>query len=163
VHFRSFSLQVDLHSGGTKFESRDSLEYDRHCSIPDSYLLTIHDRLSISFLNFLRHKKWNDVVLWQLGSKRIRGNMKMYEAVSKSFRTESITKYTLTTINTCWEATQRVMAAKLTGLTHRIVIQLHLVAESCIICGSRSRRPVRKLFDTHSCLVKCCHQAVGTV
>jgi len=42
------------------------------------------------------------------------------------------------------------MAAKLTGLTHRIAIQLHLVAESCTICSSRSRRPIRLLFDTPS-------------
>jgi hypothetical protein len=35
-----------------------------------------------------------------------------YKGVSKSFRTESITKYTLKTINTLREATQRVMAAK---------------------------------------------------
>jgi len=39
------------------------------------------------------------------------------------------------------------MAAKLTRLTHKIAIQLHLVAESCNICSSRSRRPVRKLLD----------------
>jgi hypothetical protein len=54
----------------------------------------------------------------------------LYEGVSKSFRTESITKYILSTINTRWEATQRVMAAKLVRLTHKISIQLHLVAES---------------------------------
>jgi len=36
----------------------------------------------------------------------------IYEGVSKSFRPQSITKYT--TINTCWETTQRVMEAKLT-------------------------------------------------
>jgi hypothetical protein len=42
------------------------------------------------------------------------------------------------------------MAAKLTRLTHEIAIQLHLVAESCTICSSRSRRPVRKLLDTPS-------------
>jgi hypothetical protein len=42
------------------------------------------------------------------------------------------------------------MAAKLTRLTHKVAIQLHLVAESCIICSSRSRRPVRKLLDTPS-------------
>jgi hypothetical protein len=42
------------------------------------------------------------------------------------------------------------MAAKLTRLTHKIAIQLHLVAESCTICSSRSRRPVQKLLDTHS-------------
>jgi hypothetical protein len=48
--------------------------------------------------------------------------------------------------NTRWEATQRVMAAKLTRLTHKIAIQLHLVAESCTICSSRSRWQVRKLF-----------------
>jgi hypothetical protein len=59
----------------------------------------------------------------------------MYEVVSKSFRTESITKQT-TTINTCWEATQRIMTAKLTRLTHKIAIQLQLVAENCTICSS---------------------------
>jgi hypothetical protein len=42
----------------------------------------------------------------------------MYEGVSKSFRTKSIKKYMLTTINTRWEATQTLMAAKLTRLTH---------------------------------------------
>jgi hypothetical protein len=38
------------------------------------------------------------------------------------------------------------MAEKLTKLTHKIAIQLHLVAESCTICSSRSRRPILKLF-----------------
>jgi hypothetical protein len=57
---------------------------------------------------------------------------------------------TKTTINTRWEATQRVAAVKLTRLTNEIAIQLHLVAESCTICSSRSRRPVRKLLDTPS-------------
>jgi hypothetical protein len=70
----------------------------------------------------------------------------MYEGVSKSFRTESITKYRFTTINTRWEATQSVMAAKLTRLTHKMAIQLHLVAESYTICSSRSRRPVRNVW-----------------
>jgi hypothetical protein len=42
------------------------------------------------------------------------------------------------------------MAAKLTRLAHKIAIQLHLVAESCTICSSRSRRQVRKLLDTPS-------------
>jgi hypothetical protein len=42
------------------------------------------------------------------------------------------------------------MAAKLTRLTHKIAIELHLVAESCTICISRSRWPVRKLLDTPS-------------
>jgi hypothetical protein len=59
-------------------------------------------------------------------------------------------KYVLTTITTHWEATQRVMAAKLTRLTHKIVIQLHLVVESCTICSSCSRWPVQKLLDTPS-------------
>jgi hypothetical protein len=58
-----------------------------------------------------------------------------------------VTKYMLIFSITHWEATQRVMAAKLTTLTHKIVIQLQLVAESCTICSSRSRRPVRKLLD----------------
>jgi hypothetical protein len=74
----------------------------------------------------------------------------LYECVSKSFRTESITKYTLTLGITHWETTQRVMAAKLTRLTHKIAIQLHLVEENSTICSSRSRRPVRKLLDTPS-------------
>jgi hypothetical protein len=74
----------------------------------------------------------------------------MYEGVSKSFRTESITKYKPTTTNTRWEAAQRFMVAKVTRLTHRIAIQLHLMVESCTICSSRSRRPVRKLLDTPS-------------
>jgi len=42
------------------------------------------------------------------------------------------------------------MAAKLTRLTNKIVIQLYLVATSCTICNSRSRRSVRKLLDTPS-------------
>jgi hypothetical protein len=82
----------------------------------------------------------------------------LHEAVSISFRTKSITKYTLTTINTRWEATQRVMTAKLTRLTHKTAIQLHLVAESCTICSSLSRRPVRKLLDTPSYMPKNCHK-----
>jgi len=67
---------------------------------------------------------------------------KMYEVISKSFRTESMTKYTTTKINSRWEATQRVMGAKLATLTHKIAIQLHPVAESCNICSSHSGRPV---------------------
>jgi len=43
-----------------------------------------------------------------------------------------------------------VMAAKLTRLTHKIARQLHLAAESCNICSSRSRRPVQKILDTPS-------------
>jgi hypothetical protein len=70
--------------------------------------------------------------------------------LSKSFRTQSIKKYTLTTINTRSEATRRVMAATLTRMTHKIAIQLHLVAESCTISSSRSKRPVRKFLDTPS-------------
>jgi hypothetical protein len=70
----------------------------------------------------------------------------MYEGVSKSFRTESMTKYTLTFGITCWEATWRVIATKLIRLTHKIAIQLHLVAESCTSFSSLSRRPVRKIW-----------------
>jgi hypothetical protein len=32
-------------------------------------------------------------------------------------------------------------------MTHKIAVQLHLLAESCTICSSSSRRPVRKLLD----------------
>jgi hypothetical protein len=42
------------------------------------------------------------------------------------------------------------MVANLTILTHKIEIQLHLVAESCSIYSSRSRRSVQKLLDTLS-------------
>jgi hypothetical protein len=38
------------------------------------------------------------------------------------------------------------MTVKLTRLTHKIAIQLHLVAESCTIFSSRSSRPVRKIW-----------------
>jgi hypothetical protein len=44
----------------------------------------------------------------------------------------------------------KVTVAKLTRLTHKIAIKLHLMAESYSICSSRSGRPVRKLLDTHS-------------
>jgi len=67
----------------------------------------------------------------------------------QNFRTETITKYTLTFGVTRWEATQSVTAAKLTRLTHKMAIQLLLVAESCIIFCSRFRRPVQK-FWVHS-------------
>jgi hypothetical protein len=49
----------------------------------------------------------------------------------------------------------KVLAAKLIRLTHKIAIQLHLVAESCTICVSRSRWPVRKLLDTPSRVCAC--------
>jgi hypothetical protein len=42
------------------------------------------------------------------------------------------------------------MLAKLTRLSHKIAIQLHLVAESCTICSSHSRWPVWKLLDPPS-------------
>jgi hypothetical protein len=70
------------------------------------------------------------------------------EGVTKSFQTESIMKYTLTFGITRWEATQRVMEAKLTTLAHKTAIQLHLVVENCTIRSPRSRRPVRELLDT---------------
>jgi len=40
--------------------------------------------------------------------------------------------------------------AKLTRLTHKIMIQLHLVVDSFAICSCRSRHPVRKLLDAPS-------------
>jgi hypothetical protein len=69
-----------------------------------------------------------------------------YKGISKSFRTDSITKYTRTIINTRWEAKQRVMSAKLTRLTHKIAIQLHVVAESCTICSSRPQATSPETF-----------------
>jgi hypothetical protein len=49
------------------------------------------------------------------------------------------------------------MATKLTGLTHKIAIQLHLVSDSCTIRSSFSRCPVRKLLDTPSWYLKVFH------
>jgi len=66
-----------------------------------------------------------------MAEQHIEYSSSTYEGVSISFWTESVTKYMPTTINTHWESTQRVMAAKLTRLTHNITIQLHLVSESC--------------------------------
>jgi hypothetical protein len=42
------------------------------------------------------------------------------------------------------------METKLTRLTHKLAIQLHLVAESCTIYNSCSRWPVLKILDTPS-------------
>jgi len=42
------------------------------------------------------------------------------------------------------------MVAKLTTLTHKIAIQLYLVAKGYTVCSSHSRPPVRKLLDTPS-------------
>jgi len=77
--------------------------------------------------------------------------MNIYEGISKRFRTESITKYTLTFGITRCCPLQRVMETKLTRLTHKIVTQLHQLAESCATCCYCSRRPVRKLMHTPSC------------
>jgi hypothetical protein len=68
---------------------------------------------------------------------------KLLRACIQKFPDWVITK---STINTRWEA----MAVKLTRLTHKIAIQLYLVAESCTICSFRSRLPVRKILDTPS-------------
>jgi len=45
------------------------------------------------------------------------------------------------------EATQSVMMAKVTRLTQNS----DTLAESCTICSSCSRWPVRKFLGTHSC------------
>jgi len=47
------------------------------------------------------------------------------------------------------------MVAKLARLTHKIAIQLHLLAESCIICSSCFRHPVQKLLGTPSYMYLC--------
>jgi len=54
-----------------------------------------------------------------------------YEVVFKNFRTESITKYTLTFGITRCSPLQRIMEAKLSSLIHKMATQLHLVAKSC--------------------------------
>jgi hypothetical protein len=87
---------------------------------------------------------------WRHADTVKRGYSKEIRERIQKFPDWVINKYKLITINTHWEATQRVMAAKLTRLTHKIAIQLHLVVESCTICRYRSRRPVRKLLDAPS-------------
>jgi len=77
-----------------------------------------------------------------MARKMIMMNVDIYEGVSKRFRTESIMKYTLTMV-LLLKSNIKVMAAKLTRLTNKIAIQFYLVAESCTICSSRYRRPVR--------------------
>jgi len=54
--------------------------------------------------------------------------------------------------NTPWEATQRDMAAKLTRLTEKVVLQWHLMAESCNICSSL---PYRSLGELDTPLYEC--------
>jgi hypothetical protein len=61
-----------------------------------------------------------------------------------------LTKSKTIIINTRWKTRQSVMATELTRLTHKITIQLYLVAESCTICSSRSKRPVRELLNAPS-------------
>jgi len=48
------------------------------------------------------------------------------------------------------------MAAKFTRLTHKIAIQLHLMAATCTTFSSRFRRPVRKLSDIPSYIWRSC-------
>jgi hypothetical protein len=55
------------------------------------------------------------------------------------------------------------MAAKLTRLTYKLAIQLHLVAESCAVCSSYFRRSVRKLLDTPSCIVWNVSRRLGSM
>jgi hypothetical protein len=45
------------------------------------------------------------------------------------------------------------MAAKLIRLTHKLAIQVYRMAESCTICSSRFRRPIRELLDTPSYII----------
>jgi hypothetical protein len=71
-------------------------------------------------------------------------NFPQYAGVSKSFWPEYDNE--IATINTRSEATQRFIAAKFTILSHKIAIQLHLVAESCTICNSRPHAASPKTF-----------------
>jgi len=54
------------------------------------------------------------------------------------------------------------MAAKLTRLTDKIAIRLHLMAENCTICSYRSRWLVRTLLDTISYFLSHGNPAVVT-
>jgi hypothetical protein len=99
------------------------------------------------------HIKIHEPLCQFWSSKKTEFHLKNYKGISRSFWTESIMKSTTTTtaiINTHWGAMQMVMAARFTRLTHKIAIQPHLVADSCTICSSHSRRPVQKLLVTPS-------------
>jgi len=102
------------------------------------------------------HIIWNRKYMWCVN---ILGhvNNPYYEGVSKSFRTESNEIYAYLWYYSLKSNTkgQRVMATKLTRLTHKITIQVHLVAESYTIRSSLSRRPVRKRLDTPSYMEVC--------
>jgi hypothetical protein len=90
----------------------------------------------------------------------INWNSRMYEGISKSLQTWVDNEITI--MNTHWEATQMVTATKLTRLTHKIAIQLPLVAESCTICSSRLRWQVRKLLDIPSyTMLRCVSSGCG--
>jgi hypothetical protein len=52
------------------------------------------------------------------------------------------------------------MAANITILTHKIAIQLHLVAESCTICSSRSSAQSGN-FRIHPRTVDCINKGNG--
>jgi hypothetical protein len=65
-----------------------------------------------------------------------------------------ITKYTPIFGITRWKAKHRVMTAELSRLTHKIAMQLLLVAGSCTIYCSHSRRSLRQLLDTPSYGIK---------
>jgi predicted acyltransferase len=100
-----------------------------HPNLVQSRIHNIHaNHFQFSSLNFLKLKEDK----WTAGVVACHVPVFIYEGVSKSLRTESI------------------MAAKLTRMTYRIAIQLHLVAESCVIYSPRSRRPIRKLLNTPS-------------
>jgi len=45
-------------------------------------------------------------------------------------------------------------SGELTRLNHKVAKQLHLLAESCTTCSTRSRRPVRKFLNTLSQIAK---------
>jgi hypothetical protein len=79
----------------------------------------ILDTLLIQNNHYMRIVYFNEIPAEDGALSPVLTNARARESVSKSFWTESITK-SITITNTRWEATQRVMAAKLTRLTHRI-------------------------------------------
>jgi hypothetical protein len=97
--------------------------------------LFVHRTISL-YTNFIN-------VIWWAVCRRV------YPKVSGLIRSRNTR---LQKINTHREATKRVMASELARLTRKIALRLHVVAESCTICSSRSRRQVWKLLDTPSCV-----------
>jgi hypothetical protein len=137
----SATMQVHFHLAGFR------------TSIPYCYLWLF------SKINFRLHIHWKDTTQTHVMSFVFNYSISLiitnFTHQNKSFRTELIVDNKINDDDDnnnnnkhSLQSNTRVMVAKITRLTHKIAIQLHLVAESCTICSSHSRQPVQKLLDT---------------